>query len=282
MPRISRQEVVMQRLGHRSSVHALAGLMVLVHLLVAAAPAGAASHREAPLIALDPDGGHHRRLLLPQLGESRPSRADHERDPAADAGLGTELLQPRRSGPLHVQPRPEPGRQCRRPRHRVRSRRPRSATTRRRPPRWQLQGPADLLRRRSPPLPRWTAPGPRASASGRRTWSASGPRDPGRRSSGCSRAGACRRTAVATASSPCRPTSGRGRCRLREPGRAGCLRPRQRLSRLRRRARGDVLHRPRLDLRHAQLPTEPAHPDAWPRTQTTPPTPSGSTTASRG
>ena len=44
----------MQRLGHRSAVRALAGLVVLIQLLVAAGPAGAASHREAPLIALDP------------------------------------------------------------------------------------------------------------------------------------------------------------------------------------------------------------------------------------
>ena len=44
----------MQRFGHRSAVHTLVGLVVLIQLLVAAGPAGAASHREAPLIALDP------------------------------------------------------------------------------------------------------------------------------------------------------------------------------------------------------------------------------------
>jgi hypothetical protein len=44
----------MQRFGHRSAVRALVGLVVLTQLLMAAGPAGAASHREAPLIALDP------------------------------------------------------------------------------------------------------------------------------------------------------------------------------------------------------------------------------------
>ena len=43
----------MQRVKHRHPAHTLAALMVLLQLLGAAAPAGAASHREAPLIALD-------------------------------------------------------------------------------------------------------------------------------------------------------------------------------------------------------------------------------------
>ena len=44
----------MQRVTHRHPIHALAVLMVLLQLLGTAGPAGAASHREAPLIALDP------------------------------------------------------------------------------------------------------------------------------------------------------------------------------------------------------------------------------------
>jgi Domain of unknown function (DUF4331) len=44
----------MQRARHRASVHALAGLMVLLQLLGLAGSTDAASHREAPLIALDP------------------------------------------------------------------------------------------------------------------------------------------------------------------------------------------------------------------------------------
>ncbi|HEX2500014.1 MAG TPA: DUF4331 domain-containing protein [Methylomirabilota bacterium] len=44
----------MKRARHRSSAHALAGLMILLQLLAVAGSAGAASHREAPLIALDP------------------------------------------------------------------------------------------------------------------------------------------------------------------------------------------------------------------------------------
>jgi hypothetical protein len=44
----------MQRAGHRSPVHALAALLIVLQLLTLAGSAGAASHREAPLIALDP------------------------------------------------------------------------------------------------------------------------------------------------------------------------------------------------------------------------------------
>ena len=44
----------MERARHRSSAHALAGLMILLQLLAVVGSAGAASHREAPLIALDP------------------------------------------------------------------------------------------------------------------------------------------------------------------------------------------------------------------------------------
>ncbi|MGH7359637.1 MAG: DUF4331 family protein, partial [Candidatus Rokuibacteriota bacterium] len=44
----------MQRPRHRSPVHALAGLMTVLQILTVAGAAGAASHREAPLIALDP------------------------------------------------------------------------------------------------------------------------------------------------------------------------------------------------------------------------------------
>ena len=44
----------MERVRHRSSAHAVAGLMILLQLLAVVGSAGAASHREAPLIALDP------------------------------------------------------------------------------------------------------------------------------------------------------------------------------------------------------------------------------------
>src|SRR5262245_10362273 len=54
MPRISRREATMERASHRSLVHSIAGLMIALQLLGLVGPAGAASHREAPLIALDP------------------------------------------------------------------------------------------------------------------------------------------------------------------------------------------------------------------------------------
>jgi hypothetical protein len=54
MPRISRQEVVMKRLTHVAPVHAVSLLLALLQLVATAGPAAAASHREAPLIALDP------------------------------------------------------------------------------------------------------------------------------------------------------------------------------------------------------------------------------------
>ena len=44
----------MQRAGHRSLAHAVAGLMIFLQLVAIVGSAGAASHREAPLIALDP------------------------------------------------------------------------------------------------------------------------------------------------------------------------------------------------------------------------------------
>ena len=44
----------MQRAGHRSLAHAVAGLMIFLQLVAVVGSAGAASHREAPLIALDP------------------------------------------------------------------------------------------------------------------------------------------------------------------------------------------------------------------------------------
>src|SRR5262245_5723386 len=44
----------MKRAASRLSVHAVTGLMILLQFLVVTGPAGAASHREAPLIALDP------------------------------------------------------------------------------------------------------------------------------------------------------------------------------------------------------------------------------------
>ncbi len=44
----------MQRARHRSPVHALAVLLIVLQLLTLVGSAGAASHREAPLIALDP------------------------------------------------------------------------------------------------------------------------------------------------------------------------------------------------------------------------------------
>ena len=64
----------------------------------------AASHREAPLISLDPAGGHLGLLHVPQLrgrerGQCRP---DHGRDPGRGAQLGAELLQLRPERPLLV------------------------------------------------------------------------------------------------------------------------------------------------------------------------------------
>jgi hypothetical protein len=44
----------MQHARHRSTVHALAALLIVLQLLTLVGSAGAASHREAPLIALDP------------------------------------------------------------------------------------------------------------------------------------------------------------------------------------------------------------------------------------
>ena len=44
----------MERVRHRASAHTIAGLMILLQVLAVVGSAGAASHREAPLIALDP------------------------------------------------------------------------------------------------------------------------------------------------------------------------------------------------------------------------------------
>jgi hypothetical protein len=44
----------MQRKGYRSRIFPLVAVAVLLQSLAAAAPAHAASHRETPLIALDP------------------------------------------------------------------------------------------------------------------------------------------------------------------------------------------------------------------------------------
>jgi hypothetical protein len=44
----------MKRLGQRAVINALTGFVILVQLLAVVGSAGAASHREAPLIALDP------------------------------------------------------------------------------------------------------------------------------------------------------------------------------------------------------------------------------------
>ena len=108
----------MQRARPRSSVHAAVGLIILLQFLVVVGPAAAASHREAPLIALDPR--RTSRMCTPSAaGRPGPRGVHHERDSATGAGLGAELLQPRRSGSLCLPLRPGPGRQGGRPPHRA-------------------------------------------------------------------------------------------------------------------------------------------------------------------
>ena len=97
---------------------------------MAAGPAGAASHREAPLIALDPAADitdvyffrsweapdSQGRLIMNVIPSQAPS-------------LRAELLQPRRPGAVRLPPRPETRREGGGRPHRGPLRRPRSGTT---------------------------------------------------------------------------------------------------------------------------------------------------------
>ena len=165
-------------------------------------------------------GGHHGRLCLPQLGEPGPRGVHHERHPAAGAGLGAELLQPRRPGPLRLPLRPGPGRQGGRPSTSSWSRRPRSETTRRPRPRSRTSGtcpsPTGPFRRSL----RSTARGPRVWVSARRTTSGSAARVRGTPSSACSpqrRVPGRERPAPRRRAVQRRPADD---AELREPGRA--------------------------------------------------------------